>query len=79
MRCPRISFEYSHYNGTVDPALYDAVVQEISAYAGKFHGSMAPVSVERRKRQMRWAWESERFVFNPDFQSFVDGIIGIER
>jgi hypothetical protein len=68
-----------HLNGTIDPALYDAVVQEISALAGKFHGSAVPDDVERRKRQMRWAWESERFVFNPDFQSFVDEIIGAER
>jgi len=58
---------------------YGAVVQEISAYAGKFHGSVAPEEVERRKRQMRWAWESERFIFNPDFQSFVDDTIGVER
>lgn len=66
-------------NGTVDPALYDAVVQEISTYAGKFHGAAAPNDVERRKRQMRWAWESERFIFNPDFQMFIDEIIGAER
>ena len=68
-----------HLNGTVDPALYDAVVQEISAYAGIFHGPVAPSDVERRKRQMSWAWESERFLFNPEFQLFVDGIIGVER
>ena len=68
-----------HLNGTVDPALYDAVVQEISALAGEFHGPVAPSDVERRKRQMRWAWESERFLFNPDFQLFVDRIIGVER
>jgi hypothetical protein len=68
-----------HLNGTIDPALYDAVVQEISAYAGKFHGPVVPNDVERRKRQMRWAWESERFVFNPDFQLFVDDVIGVER
>jgi hypothetical protein len=67
-----------HLNGTIDPALYDAVVQEISAYAGKFHGPVVPNDVERRKRQMRWAWESERFIFNPDFQLFVDDVIGVE-
>ena len=68
-----------HLNGTIDPALFDAVVQEISAYAGKFHVSVALDDVERRKRQMRWAWESERFLFNPDFQLFVDDIIGVKR
>ncbi len=68
-----------HLNGTIDPALYDAVVQEISAYAGNSHGSVALNDVERRKRQMRWAWESERFLFNPDFQLFVDDVIGVKR
>ncbi len=68
-----------HLNGTIDPALYDAVFQEISAYAGKFHGPVAPNDIERRKLQMRWAWESERLIFNPDFQLFVDEIIGVKR
>ncbi len=68
-----------HLNGTIDPTLYDAVVQEISAYAGNSHGSVALNDVERRKRQMRWAWESERFLFNPDFQLFVDDVIGVKR
>ena len=25
---------------------------------------------------MRWAWESERFIFNSEFQLFVDELIG---
>ena len=28
------------------------------------------------KRAMRWAWESERFIFNSEFQQFVDELIG---
>jgi len=28
---------------------------------------------------MRWAWESERFIFNPDFQDFIDGILGLSQ
>jgi hypothetical protein len=24
---------------------------------------------------MRWAWDKERFIFNPDFQQFVDGLL----
>jgi len=28
---------------------------------------------------MKWAWESVRFIFNPDFQLFVDKIIGPKR
>ena len=68
-----------HLNGTLDPALYDAVVQEISMHAGKARGTETVDDAERRARQMKWAWESERFIFNLDFQIFVDGILGIER
>jgi hypothetical protein len=68
-----------HLNGTLDPALYDAVVQEISMYAGNARGAETVDDAERRARQMRWAWESDRFIFNLDFQIFVDGILGIER
>ncbi len=68
-----------HLNGTLDPALYDAVVQEISMYAGNARGIENVDDAERRSRHMQWAWESERFVFNLDFQVFVDGILGIER
>ena len=68
-----------HLNGTLDPALYDAVVQEISMNAGKTRGAVSVDAAERRARHMRWAWESERFIFNSDFQIFIDGILNIER
>ena len=68
-----------HLNGTLDPALYDAVVQEISMYAGNARGTETVDDAERRARHMRWAWESERFIFNSGFQLFVDGILGIQR
>jgi hypothetical protein len=68
-----------HLNGTLDPALYNAVVQEVSMYAGNARGSEIVDDAERRARHMRWAWESERFIFNLDFQLFIDGILGIER
>jgi hypothetical protein len=68
-----------HLNGTMDPALYDAVVQEISMYAGNTRGVEAADDAERRARHMQWAWASERFIFNQDFQIFVDGILGKER
>ena len=68
-----------HLNGTLDPALYDAVVQEISMYAGDALENETVDDAERRARHMRWAWESERFIFNQDFQLFVDEILGIKR
>lgn len=28
---------------------------------------------------MMWARDSERFVYNPDFQKFIDELVGISR
>jgi hypothetical protein len=67
-----------HLNGTIDSALYDALRQEISGYAAKYYGSDAPDAIERRRRQMMWAWESERSNYDRDFQSFVDDFFGVK-
>jgi hypothetical protein len=68
-----------HMNGTLDPALYEALVQEVLTHTGKAQDFESPDGIERRAIQMRWAWESERFVFNSDFQKFVDEKLGINR
>jgi hypothetical protein len=68
-----------HLNGTIDPAIFQAVVQEISAYAGEVPPGADIDDIERRQRLMRWAWESERFIFNPDFQAFVDSVLNAKR
>jgi len=64
-----------HLNGTIASGLYNDLLQEISAYAGKHYGSDAPDAIERRERQMMWAWESERSNYDRDFQSFVDNFL----
>jgi hypothetical protein len=63
----------------LDPAIYQGVVQEISTYAGELSSGGSINQADRRKRFMRWAWESERFIFNPDFQVFVDSILAVKR
>ena len=68
-----------HLNGTIDPAIYESVVQEVSTYAATASKSNQNADVVRRQAFMRWAWESERFIFNPDFQDFIDGILGLSR
>ncbi len=68
-----------HLNGTLDPAIYRAAVQEISTYAGELSSGGPINQLDSRKRNMRWAWESERFIFNPDFQVFVDSILAVNR
>ena len=63
-----------HLNGTIDPAIFQGIVQEITAYAqAAANGNSA--DLVRRGRLMRWAWDKERFIFNPDFQQFVDGLL----
>jgi hypothetical protein len=64
-----------HLNGTLDPAIYEAVVREISTYAGSAPGEGQSEEIARRQRLMQWAWRSERFLFNPDFQTFVDSVL----
>jgi len=64
-----------HLNGTLDPAIYEAVVREISTYAGSASGEPPSDDIARRQTLMQWAWRSERFLFNPDFQSFVDSVL----
>ena len=64
-----------HLNGTIDPAIFQAIGQEISTYAGDVSGEAEVNDIDRRRRNVRWAWDSERFIFNPDFQAFVDSVL----
>jgi len=65
-----------HLNGTIDPAIYQSVVQELSAYAGNTPAGVDVEDLKRRQKLMRWAWGRERFLYNPDFQKFVDAALG---
>jgi hypothetical protein len=56
-----------YLNGTLDPALYDGMTQEISTYAGKTSITKV-IDDDRRHAAMKWAWESERFIYNSEFQ-----------
>jgi len=64
-----------HINGTIDPAIYEAVVQEISTYAVGAMETHDNADLPRRQVLMHWAWENERFIYNSDFQNFVDEIL----
>lgn len=68
-----------YLNGTLDPAVHQGVVQEISTYAGEPASGVPINQIDRRRRVMQWAWESERFIFNPDFQVFVDSMLAAKR
>ena len=64
-----------HLNGTIDPAIFQGVVQEISTNSEAWRTGNASADLVRRGRVMRWAWSKERFLFNPDCQQFVDSIL----
>ena len=61
-----------HLNGTIDPAVFQSVVQELTAYSGQIPEGANIADIQRRQKLTRWAWQSERFLYNPDFQRFVD-------
>ena len=68
-----------HLNGTVDDAIYDSVVREISSYATPPSQDGTLSETEIRGRLMSWAWSNERFLFSTDFQAFVDGLLEAPR
>lgn len=68
-----------HLNGTIDPALYSAILLEMATYAAPVEDGVQSDDVVRRQRIIRWAWETERFIFNPDFQALVDEALGLSR
>ncbi len=60
-------------NETLDRVLYESIVSEISTYGRNQDESVG--DIDSIGRAMRWAWESERFIFNSEFQQFVDELI----
>lgn len=65
-------------NGTIDPAIFQSIVQEISLYSEASPTGDARPDLVRRGIFMRWAWSKERLIFNPDFGVFVDSILRSE-
>ncbi len=66
-----------YLNGTLDPALFDGVIQEIATYAGK-KSNLKFIDGDRRRAAMKWAWESERFIYNPEFQQLMHSMLDDE-
>lgn len=66
-----------YLNGTLDPALYASVIQEISTYAKKTPNTKV-LDGDRRHVAIKWAWESEKFIYNPEFQQLMDSILNDE-
>lgn len=65
-----------HLNDTLDPAIYESVVQEISTYAVGAMETHENAELVQRQALMNWAWQNERFIYNQEFQDFVDEILG---
>ena len=67
-----------HLNGTVNPLLFEAVEQELTAYATP-ESPDASDGLNDTRRVMQWVWASERFLYNPAFQSLVDSTLASRR
>lgn len=67
-----------HLNGTLDPAIYEALVNELDVYKHVQLPDEANENVPHASSYVRWAWKSQRFIFNREFQSFMDEILGVE-
>jgi len=63
-----------YLSGTTNPLLFDAVVSEISTYAAPVD-SIDNSRINQPRVLVKWAWESERFIYNPAFRVFVDSIM----
>lgn len=59
-------------NGTIDPAIYQSVLQELSVYAGDLLPNANADDIIRRQKLMEWVWKSEYSFRNPAFQRMVD-------
>lgn len=68
-----------HINGTIDPVIYESVVKEISTYAVGAMETYDNQDLVKRQALMHWAWANERFIYNAEFQRFVDGILAAPR
>jgi len=68
-----------HMNGTLDPALWASVAQEIAAYSVNVSAGASNGDITGRGRSARWAWQSERYVYSPDFQAYVDEAFGVRQ
>jgi hypothetical protein len=55
------------------------VRQEISTYSHQSDTGGLSEDVALRQGLMRWAWASERLLFSPDFQAFVDELLAGKR
>jgi hypothetical protein len=67
-----------HLSGTVNPLLFEAVVGEISTYSAPTDSGGSD-RLNRRRAEMQWAWEAERFIYNAAFRAFVDSVMHAPR
>ncbi len=67
-----------YLNGTVNPLLFQGVQQELTQYAVP-ESPDVPAEENEVRRNMAWAWESQRFIYNPVFQNLVDSTIAALR
>jgi hypothetical protein len=64
------SVHRQYLNGTLEPVLWQTVVDQMVAYS-------APVGDDQS--MMRWAWETDGFLYPPDFRTVFDSVLAGHR
>ena len=67
-----------HLNGAVNPLLFQGVAQEMTAYTAP-ESPDGSLRIDETRRWMKWAWESQGFLYNPAFQAFVDSTMAAQH
>ena len=62
-------------NETLDRALYESIITEISTYSRYTRGEDSSADLKSRGRGMLWTWEREGFIFNKEFQDFFEEVV----
>ena len=66
------SVHRQYMNGTLEPLLWQTVVDQMIAYAGPLDDDPTIVS---RQNMMRWAWELDGFLYPADFRAVLDSVL----
>jgi hypothetical protein len=64
---------YRQYtNGTLNPVLWQTVVDQMVAYAGSADPDR---TIATRQNMMRWAWNLDGFLYPADFRAVMDSVL----
>lgn len=66
------SVHRQYVNRTLEPVLWQTVLDQMVAYAGPANDNPAIAS---RQNMVRWAWQLDGFLYPPDFRAVLDSVL----